>query len=356
MRIFLSFAGLDRSKAETLAVTLREDGHEVFHDHGTLEAGEAFDRRIRQAIRRAHCVVFFLRPESVAPGSYPRAELSIIERRWPASRGRVLVVETAPVEPSLVPAYLGALHRLRARGELVAEVSDLVARVATARRRTLRMLLGAGLLIVALGTATLVRCAGPTLTHITLESARVAAEDLLVDSDDIIVRWSSAGPATDLRVCLQNLDTQRRTREIAAGSTDGTVRIPVADYRALLVSRERGTVNRIRALVQTGEELFTSATREVHVGIKVMLVVFPEKLKVGAMIDNRLIPFYDFEARIVVPHRDDASLALSLGDRFQYGQSDFPGHDPAAYDWSRARCVYLGPDDPRLVTFEAVFD
>jgi hypothetical protein len=129
MRIFLSVASPDRSKAEEVALALRGDGHNVFLDDQDLPAGDTFHERIRSAIQQADVMVFFVSPHSVSPGRYTLSELKFARDKWPHPRNRVLPVMVAPTDMNTVPAYLRAVSIYRARGDLSAEVSGEVQRL-----------------------------------------------------------------------------------------------------------------------------------------------------------------------------------------------------------------------------------
>mgnify|MGYP002130733995 CR=1 FL=1 len=53
MKIFLSYASVDRDLAEQICLALQESGHEVFFDRDDLPAGEAFHAAIRHGFRFA---------------------------------------------------------------------------------------------------------------------------------------------------------------------------------------------------------------------------------------------------------------------------------------------------------------
>ena len=84
-------------------------------------------------------------------------------------------------------------------------------------------------------------------------------------------------------------------------------------------------------------------------------VNFGDRVKLGAMIDNSVVPRYRFDAKLVVP-RAHSTEYLSLGGTISNGQRDFEAPDANAYNWSAAKLVYLGPDDRRLVRTEIVSD
>jgi len=155
VNIFLSHSNAQSTIAERLALSLRGDGHTVFFDRSDIEPGEEYDSRIRKAIGSCDLFVFLISPESVAPDSYPLAELGIAEERWPHPKGHVLPLVVQPVDISRIPSYLRAVSIFDPQGDFVAEASAAIARIAETkprRRIGLPVILGAGaVLILAIG-------------------------------------------------------------------------------------------------------------------------------------------------------------------------------------------------------------
>lgn len=135
MNLFISYSSRDAALAEQLVYRLRGDGHTVFFDRQSLPPGEAYDKRIRDAIEACDRFVFLLSPASIAPGSYARSELTMASQRWPSPVGHVLPVEVSRIDYDTLPPYLGAVTVFRTGGDLVAE---LVALISDQQRRLLR--------------------------------------------------------------------------------------------------------------------------------------------------------------------------------------------------------------------------
>ena len=135
MDIFISYSSHDAPLAEQLVYRLRGDGHSVFFDRQSLPPGEAYDKRIRDAIEGCDLFVFLLSAASIATGSYALSELAMASERWPSPVGHVLPVEVARIDYDTLPPYLGAVTVFRTGGDLVAE---LVALISGQRRRRLR--------------------------------------------------------------------------------------------------------------------------------------------------------------------------------------------------------------------------
>ncbi len=146
MDVFISYSSDDAEVAEQLAHRLRGEGHSVFFDRVSLPPGEAYDRRIREAVQGCDRFVFLLSAASIAPGSYALSELAMARERWPVPAGHVLPVALGPLDYDALPPYLGALTVFRPSGDAVAEVVALLD--AQGRHRRIRMVLG---VTVALG-------------------------------------------------------------------------------------------------------------------------------------------------------------------------------------------------------------
>ena len=127
VRIFISYSSKYRDICDRLQLALEADGrHEVFVDRSELTPGQPFDETLREGIKNCDLLLFLLSPESVAPGSYALAELSIAKQRWRHPGGRVLPVKVAPVPKEAIPAYLRAVTILEPVGDLVAETTAAV--------------------------------------------------------------------------------------------------------------------------------------------------------------------------------------------------------------------------------------
>jgi hypothetical protein len=157
--IFLSYASDDARLAERLELALESAGHTVFRDRTELNAGEAFDARIRAAIGASDLLIFLVTPRSVTGGQYTLAELTFAQHRWPHPHGHVLPVVVSPTPFDQIPEYLKAVTVLQPRGEIAAEVVAAVDRMALPWhrrwRRPGRLALVALLLALAAGAAWL---------------------------------------------------------------------------------------------------------------------------------------------------------------------------------------------------------
>jgi len=150
MRIFISYSSKYRELCDRLQLALEADGrHEVFVDRSQLTPGQPFDTTLRQGIDECELLIFLLSPESVAPGSYALAELSLAKARWRRPGGHVLPVKVAPVPKEAIPAYLRAVTILEPLGDVVAETVAAVERVKLPSHRALWLTLIVGGVVVA---------------------------------------------------------------------------------------------------------------------------------------------------------------------------------------------------------------
>lgn len=146
MKIFTSYASEYRDLAERLSLAFEAEGHESFLDRTRLQAGQPYHGELREAIASCDLFVFLVAPESVAPGSYARSELSLAEQRWRHPARRVLPVLVAPTPFESIPPYLGAVTVLQPQGDVVAET---VAALARMKRRPWRWLAAAAAAVLA---------------------------------------------------------------------------------------------------------------------------------------------------------------------------------------------------------------
>ncbi len=154
MRIFTSYASEYGDLAERLSLAFEAEGHASFLDRDRLRPGQPYHGELREAIAACDLFVFLVAPESVAPGSYARAELALAEQRWRHPARRVLPVLVAPTPFESIPPYLGAVTLLQPQGDVVAETVAAVARMGPAWRRWI-MAAAAALLAVAIGGGVL---------------------------------------------------------------------------------------------------------------------------------------------------------------------------------------------------------
>jgi TIR domain len=117
--------------AERIDEVLESDGHTVFFDRDSLAVGEAYDKRIRTAIRECQLFIFLVSSESVRHGSYTLTELKLLELLDASERPALLPVLVAPLDFALLPAFLGTRTVYQPSGYVPAEVAaqvDLIGR------------------------------------------------------------------------------------------------------------------------------------------------------------------------------------------------------------------------------------
>jgi len=85
MHAFISYVSEQSELAREIALALRGEGHDVFLDRSQLPEGDAYNARIRQAIRDCDLLVFLVSPEALSAGRYTLTELKFAEEKWTAS-------------------------------------------------------------------------------------------------------------------------------------------------------------------------------------------------------------------------------------------------------------------------------
>lgn len=193
------------------------------------------------------------------------------------------------------------------------------------------------------------------LSNLRLLSTASAAAGLLVDLDAMRTTWQSDGEESEVVVYLENLDSGQRTRGLRTRSTAGEVALKRSDYLCLLSERRFRESNRVRVVAQCAERAFYSGEFSLHVGLTVLVVAFEKSVKIAAIVDNALVQGYNFEARLAVPKNGTLEY-LSLGGAVADGQREYAIASRSLYDWASAKIAYLGPDDPRLVRYEVLYE
>lgn len=191
-----------------------------------------------------------------------------------------------------------------------------------------------------------------TISGIQIDNTNSDAGGLLVDLDALRVSWQTSGTPADVSVYAENIDSGGRTRAIRSRSADGRVSLERDDYASILVRRTFGSSNRIRVIVQTDSQVFLSKEFTLRVGLTVWAAVYDSKVRIAAMIDNRVVDGHTFEVKLVVPERK--ALEYLSRDGTVVGAQDFPVEDISRYDWANGRLAYFGPGDRRLVRYEII--
>jgi len=154
MKIFLSYASEQIEIARSIDLALKAEGHSTFFDRASLPAGEAYNRRIRDAVEDCDLFLFLLSPEAVGSGRYPITEMEFAQSKWPSPARRLLPVMVAPTEMNAIPPYLKAVGILRPTGDIAATVAAEVARLGKPLwRQSLRQARTLVLLVVLAVTA-----------------------------------------------------------------------------------------------------------------------------------------------------------------------------------------------------------
>jgi tetratricopeptide (TPR) repeat protein len=155
-RVFLSYSSPQSVAATRVELALSAAGYDVFRDRSDLQPGEAFDAKLRAAIRASDVFVFLISPDSVAPGRYTRTELKFAEQHWPTPSGHVLPVVVEPTPIASIPEYLKAVTLLEIQGDVAAEVAAAVQHMAPLRRLPISMVTAAvGMAVLAVAAASM---------------------------------------------------------------------------------------------------------------------------------------------------------------------------------------------------------
>jgi len=190
VRIFVSYSSRQRDLCERLRLALEADGrHEVFVDRAELAPGAPFDETLRHGIASCDLFLFLISPDSVAAGSYARAELSMAQARWRHPAGHVLPVMAAPTPKDDIPPYLRAVTILEPQGDAVAETAAAVE--ALQRRGRWRRTVPA--LASGIGLAVLLGVGGVLWEHNRASDAEttlaIAAARELCESGNHALAW-----------------------------------------------------------------------------------------------------------------------------------------------------------------------
>jgi hypothetical protein len=185
-----------------------------------------------------------------------------------------------------------------------------------------------------------------------LESTHPDAKGLAVDLDDLKLTWKAEGPAEDLTVALENLDTRRRTEARMVSSAQQYVIFPKDTYREVLAHRDRRSVNRVRAVARGSHDTFTSSEFSLHVGIRITAIPIADENSIWltALIDNTAIPYYQYEAKLLVwPKKRSDGIISTDNETMKNPKMVFTFGNFDALDLNTVKVAYFGPDDARLV-------
>lgn len=126
-RIFLSYASEQRRLAASIEAALSAEDHQVFFDKTRLPSGEAYHRKIVEAIRNSQLFIFLISPDSIKKGTYALTELKEAKRKWPNPSGKVIPVQLLPTDPTAIDPYLlQGVTILRPEGSVTAETVNRV--------------------------------------------------------------------------------------------------------------------------------------------------------------------------------------------------------------------------------------
>jgi hypothetical protein len=191
-----------------------------------------------------------------------------------------------------------------------------------------------------------------SIESIAAQSTDPESGGLAVDLDPLRITWSAKGDPEDIVVYLEAMANHLRTEGRSVRSTELQVVFSAAEYHSILADREHGGSNQVRAILQTSHAPFFSSEFPIRVGTTILAAhIEPLRIKIVGMIDRSSIPYYNFEANLLLwgTARGKASMPVSYGGQILYGRNDFRLNSALHYDFSSAKLAYIGPDDSRTV-------
>ena len=188
-----------------------------------------------------------------------------------------------------------------------------------------------------------------------LESVDSQAKGLAVDLDDLRLSWKATGPARDVSVVLENIQTRRRTEVMRVNSAEVSVVFQRGGLAPLLDERQFKRNNRVRAVMTLPTGDIVSSEFPLHVGMRVLALPDPgeKSLTIAALIDNRLVQGYAFEGKALTWRRNAPVEPRTWGGSIT-GKQKFMISDFEDFDWASLKMVYMGFDDVRTVRCEPV--
>ena len=205
---------------------------------------------------------------------------------------------------------------------------------------------------VVLYTYVSIRPKPISVSSISVESADQVTGGALVDLYPLRVVWNSDGDPEDLSILLEDVNGHRRTSAKTVRSTEDKIIFDPEEYKIILTDRSHGGFNRLRAILQSAKQTFLSPEVRVSVGTTILVALMePTRLKIIGIIDNSAIPYYNFEANLLVWASSSGHGAepITYGGQIKYGDNDFHLDASAKYDWTTRKLIYFGPDDPHTV-------
>lgn len=192
----------------------------------------------------------------------------------------------------------------------------------------------------------------------TIQSVQTEAAGRAVDLDDLVVAWKADGRPEDVTLFLENTQTGKRSTEMRTASHQGSLIFSRPDYAACLSDRSVHGRNRIRAVCQAKDAMFQSSDVDLLVGIKVLAFhdVESNAVRIAAMIDNSAIPFYSFNAKVLVWTAGNPPEVMDFGSNAISSVGAFPITQSTAIRWETMKVHYLGPDEPAVVRTKVGLD
>jgi len=146
MNLFIAYAAPDLKIAESLFHRLKSEKHEVFLDRKHLSPAGTYDQKIRKALKKTDLLIFLASKESIKQGSYALAELTLYSQHLKSPDNRILPVLLESGLKGQLPGALNSITQLVPKGNIEAEVTAAVAKIAANQSKPLKVFLVAGFL------------------------------------------------------------------------------------------------------------------------------------------------------------------------------------------------------------------
>lgn len=159
-------------------------------------------------------------------------------------------------------------------------------------------------LLLITGIYLYVRPKPLNVSSIHIQNAETDDNDLIVDIDPITVTWTSNGKNDEVEVVLENIQTGKQTERYRALASDGYIKFlsdNFYNYDKILNNRIPNESNRVRAIIYSGTESFSSRPYELKVGVKI--ICYPETsnaLRFNAIVDQYIIENFHFAPKIAL--------------------------------------------------------
>ena len=188
------------------------------------------------------------------------------------------------------------------------------------------------------------------IENIHLSSSHPDAKGYAVDLDELTIQWDSSGEPEDVDIYMENMDSERRTREFKANSSEGSLKLFVEDYEPLLERRRFKESNRVRIVVRSKNKPFKSKEFDLYVGMEIVAAMANNGTMITAEIDGAIYSYYKFLVVISVNKKNGENYVERLGPIT--GREFYPNINLQDYNRKGAiLMLYLYPDQEDDIKF-----